>query len=105
MRSEFLDLQAAADFLAPGAVEINRYQNEITDIVRRRGAVGQRVKQVPRTGHPSRFFEETARPTPTAAQAFVNQRADGPSTQSPTPVERTVPRKARDSQLNYSHFD
>jgi hypothetical protein len=31
-----MDLRAAADFLGPGAVEVNRYQTEITDIVRRR---------------------------------------------------------------------
>ena len=60
MNASFLDLHAAADFLGPGAVEVNRYQTEITDIVRRRGVFGQRIKQVPATGHPSRFFEQTA---------------------------------------------
>ena len=65
MKAQFLDLHAAADFLGPGAVEINRYQTEITDIVRRRGAFGQRIKQVPATGHPSRFFEQTAIASPT----------------------------------------
>ena len=39
MKANFLDLHAAADFLGPGAIEINRYQTEITDIVRRRGRV------------------------------------------------------------------
>ncbi len=56
MKAQFLDLLAAADFLGPGAIEVNRYQTEITDIVRRRGAFGQRIKQVPATGHPSRFL-------------------------------------------------
>src|SRR5271157_1461356 len=37
MKANFLDLHAAADFLGPGAIEIDRYQTEITDIVRRRG--------------------------------------------------------------------
>ena len=60
MKAQFLDLQAAADFLGPGAVEVNRYQTEIFDIVRRRGVFGQRIRQVPATGHPSRFFEQTA---------------------------------------------
>jgi len=50
MRGQFLDLMAAADFLGPGAIEIDRYQQEIFDIVRRRGAFGQRIKQVPRPG-------------------------------------------------------
>ena len=70
MKANFLDLHAAADFLGPGAIEINRYQTEIFDIVRRRGIFGQRIKQVPATGHPSRFFEETAIASPSAAQAI-----------------------------------
>ena len=60
MPGKFVDLYASADYLGPGAIEIDRYQTEIFDIVRRRGAFGQRIKQVPATGHPSRFFEETA---------------------------------------------
>ena len=82
MKGRFVDLMAAADFLGPGAIEIDRYQTEIFDIVRRRGAFGQRIKQVPATGHPSRFFEETAIAAPTAAQAFrgsAQHRADGAS--------------------------
>ncbi|HYU46354.1 MAG TPA: hypothetical protein VEK84_09275 [Terriglobales bacterium] len=105
MKANFLDLHAAADFLGPGAVEVNRYQTEITDIVRRRGAFGQRITQVPATGHPSRFFEETAIPSPTAAQAFVDPRNIQPTTQSPARVERSVPLKALVSQINYNLFD
>ncbi len=105
MNGQFVDLHAAADFLGPGAIEVNRYQTEITDIVRRRGAFGQRIKQVPATGHPSRFFEETAIPSPTAAQAFVDPRNIVPTTQSPTRVERSVPLKALVSQINYNLFD
>lgn len=105
MKANFLDLHAAADFLGPGAVEVNRYQTEITDIVRRRGAFGQRIKQVPATGHPSRFFEESAIASPTAAQAFVDPRNIQPTAQSPTRVERSVPLKALVSQINYNLFD
>jgi hypothetical protein len=105
MRAQFLDLQAAADFLGPGAVEINRYQTEIFDIVRRRGAFGQRIKQVPATGHPSRFFEQTAISSPTAAQAFVDPRNIVAVVSSPTRVERSVPLKALVSQINYNLFD
>jgi len=105
MRANFLDLHAAADFLGPGAIEINRYQTEITDIVRRRGVFGQRMKQVPATGHPSRFFEETAIASPTAAQAFVDPRNIQPTLQAPTRVERSVPLKALVSQINYNLFD
>jgi hypothetical protein len=105
MKANFLDLHAAADFLGPGAIEINRYQTEIFDIVRRRGVFGQRMKQVPATGQPSRFFEETAIAAPTTAQAFVDPRNMAPTLQTPTRVERTVPLKALVSQINYNLFD
>jgi len=105
MKAQFLDLNAAADYLGPGAIEIERYQTEIFDIVRRRGAFGQRIKQVPATGHPSRFFEETAIASPTAAQAFVDPRNIQPTLQAPTRVEWSVPLKALVSQINYNLFD
>ncbi len=105
MKAQFMDLHAAADFLGPGAVEVNRYQSEITDICRRRGMFGQRIKQVPATGHPSRFFEETAIPSPTAANAFVDPRSIVATVGSPTRVERSVPLKAMVSQINYNLFD
>src|SRR3954454_21857520 len=105
MRAQFLDLHAAADFMGPGAIEINRYQSEITDIVRRRGVFGQRIKQAPATGHPSRFFEQTAIASPSAANAFVDPRSISATTVSPTRVERSVPLKALVSQINYNLFD
>jgi hypothetical protein len=105
MRAQFLDLMAAADYLGPGAVEINRYQTEIFDIVRRRGVFGQRIKQVPATGHPSRFFEETAIAAPTATQAFVDPRNIAPTVNAPTRVELSVPLKALVNQINYNLFD
>ncbi|HEV2323144.1 MAG TPA: hypothetical protein VGS10_04235 [Terracidiphilus sp.] len=105
MRAQFLDLMAAADYLGPGAVEVDRYQTEIFDIVRRRGAFGQRIKQVPATGHPSRFFEETAIAAPTATQAFVDPRSIAPTVTAPTRVELSVPLKALVNQINYNLFD
>src|SRR5260370_2106414 len=105
MRGQFVDLYASADYLGPGAIEIDRYQTEIFDIVRRRGAFGQRVQQVPATGHPSRFFEETAIPALTAAQAFVDPRNIEPTVGSHTRIELAVPLKALVAQLNYNVFD
>src|SRR3954462_976636 len=105
MTPRFIDLSAAADFMGPGVVEINRYQTEITDIVRRRGVFGQRIKQVPATGHPSRFFEQTDIASLTAANAFVDPRNITPTAASPPRVERSVPLKALVSQVNYSMFD
>src|SRR5579864_8393680 len=94
MTGQFVDLMAAADYLGPAAVEIDRYQTEIFDIVRRRGAFGQRIRQVPATGHPSRFFEETSIASPTAAQAFVDPRNMAPTSVQPTRIEMAVPLKA-----------
>lgn len=98
----FVEIAAAADFLGPGAIEVNRYQSEITDLVRRRSPFGQRIKQVPASGHPSRFFEQTAI---NAAAAFVDPRAISPGAGSPTRVERTLPLKAIVAQINFSLFD
>src|SRR4051812_20302358 len=105
MQGRFVDLMAAADYLGPGAVEVDRYQTEIFDIVRRRGVFGQRIKQVPATGHPSRFIEETAIAAPTAAQAFVNPQSMNPQSVAPTRIELSVPLKALVSQINYNLFD
>jgi hypothetical protein len=105
MKAQFVNLQAAADYMGAGAIEVDRYQSEITDIVRRRGPFGQRIKQVPATGHPSRFFEETAIPSPSATNAFVDPRNIVPTLVTPTRVERSVPLKCLVSQINYNVFD
>ena len=78
-QSSFLDIHSAADYIGPGAIEVPHYQSEIFDIVRRRGMFGQRIKQVPATGHPSRFFEETAIPAAAASAAFMDPRAIVPT--------------------------
>ena len=82
MNAKFMDIQAAANLLGPGAVEVPFYPSEVADLVRRRGLFSQRIKQVPATGHPSRFF-------------------DG----YPNRVERSVPLKALVAQINYNLFD
>ena len=104
MNATFADIHAAADFIGPGAIEVPLYQTEIFDICRRSSPFGQRIKQVPATGHPSRFFEETAIPNPGTA-GFVNPRSIVPTVVSPTRVERSVPLKAIVSQINYNLFD
>jgi len=105
MNAMFTQIHAAADFLGPGAVEVPLYQTEILDIVRRRGIFGQRIKQVPATGHPSRYFEETAIPAPSATAGFVDPRNIVAPVVSPTRVENSVPLKALVAQINYSLFD
>jgi hypothetical protein len=104
MNANFFDIHATADYIGPGAIEVPFYQTEITDIVRRRGVFGQRIKQVPATGHPSRFFMETAIPNPGTA-GFVNPRSIAAPTVSPTRIESSVPLKAIVAQINYNLFD
>jgi hypothetical protein len=104
MNAKFLDIHSAADYIGPGAIEVPFYQTEILDMVRRRGVFGQRIKQVPATGHPSRFFEETAIPNPGTA-GFVDPRNIAPTVVAPTRVERSVPLKALVAQMNYNLFD
>ena len=105
MNAKFTEISAAADYLGPGAIEVPMYQSEITDLVRRRGIFGQRIKQVPATGHPSRFFEETQIPAPSAAAGFVDPRNIVAPLVTPTRVERSVPLKALVAQINYNLFD
>jgi hypothetical protein len=104
MNATFADIHAAADYIGPGAVEVPLYQTEIFDICRRSSVFGQRIKQIPATGHPSRFFEETAIPNPGTA-GFVNPRSISPTVVSPSRTELSVPLKAIVAQINYNLFD
>jgi len=104
MNATFADIHAAADFMGPGAIEVHLYKTEVFDICRRSSPFGQRIKQVPATGHPSRYFEETALPNPGTA-GFVNPRSITPTVVSPSRTERSVPLKAIVSQINYNLFD
>jgi hypothetical protein len=104
MNATFADIHAAADFIGPGAIEVPLYQTEIFDICRRSSPFGQRIKQVPATGHPSRFFEQTAIPNPGTA-GFMNPRSINPTVVQPTRTEMSVMLKAIVAQINYNLFD
>lgn len=92
---------AAADYMGPGAIEINRYQTEITDMVRRRLPFGQKIEQTPATGQPSRYFEQLAIPS----AAFVDPRVLSATASQPQRVERYLTLKAITAQINYGLFD
>ena len=100
--SRFGDMSAAADFLGPGAIETPRYESEILDMVRRRGYLGQRIRAVPATGQPHRYFEQAR----IVSGAFQDPRAltftPGPD---PTRRERFVTLKAIYSAINFGIFD
>ena len=102
MPAQFIgDIRGAADFMGPGAIEINRYQTEIFDLVRRRFVFGQRISQTPATGHPSRYFEQLA----IGSANTTNPRAISATASQPQRVERPLMLKAIVSQINYSIFD
>jgi hypothetical protein len=99
--AKFDTLQAAADFLGNGAIEINRYESEIFDLIRRNSIFLQRVNRRPAMGHPHRYFEQTAM----GSAAFTDPRNISPTPTGPTRVERSAPVKAIVNQTNLSLFD
>lgn len=101
-QAAFLDsIDASADYLGPGAIETNRYESEITDIVRRNSVVLERVRHVPATGQPTRYFEQTA----IAQGTFQTPNALNPVPATPTRVERSAVIKAIANQTNITLFD
>lgn len=101
MQPIFIDVSASASFLGPGAIEVDKYQPEIVDLVRRRFPFGQRIAQVPATGQPSRYFEQVGIPS----AAFGNPRVLAPVASQPTRVERVLSLKAILAQINFGIFD
>lgn len=94
-------ISAAADYLGPGAIEINRYQSEIFDLVRRRMVLGQKINQTPATGQPSRYFEQLS----IASAAAVDPRIISATASQGSRVERPITLKAYVAQVNYGIFD
>lgn len=94
-------MRGNADFLGNGAIEINMYETEIFDIVRRTSIALQRFPQMPAMGQPHRYFEQTA----IATAQFTDPRNITPTPSSPTRVERSAVIKALVNQTNISIFD
>ena len=99
---DFFSMQGAADFLGPGALYKPEYQPEILDMVRRRGAFGQRIPAVPATGQPSRYFEQTR----IVRGAFADPRSMNYTPGAdPTRRERSVTVKAITAAIGFGLFD
>ncbi len=101
IQARMLSLSAAADYLGTGAIEVPIFEREILDVVRRTSVTLQRMPQVPATGHPHRYFEQTA----IAAAAAVDPRNLSAAVTGPTRVERPAFIKATTAQSNLSLFD
>lgn len=102
MDAKVIDLNAAADYLGPGAIETPVFETEIMDIVRRSSVALQRFPSKPATGHPHRFFEQTAIAT---ASAVDPRNLQNTTSSGPTRVERPAFIKAVSAQTNLSLFD
>ncbi len=94
-------ISAAADFLGNGAIEINMYEAEIIDIVRRESVFRQRIDSKPATGHPHRYFEQVLIGT----GGFTDPRNLNPTASGPTRLERPAMIKALVNQINLTLFD
>lgn len=94
-------LLASADFLGNGAIEVNRYETEIVDIIRRESVFLNRNEFSPANGHPHRFFDQSA----IATGGFTDPRSISPSASGPTRNEKAVYLKAVTGQTNFGLFD
>ena len=101
VEAKMMSLDAAADFLGTGAIEVPIFEKEIMDRVRRSSVALRRLTQVPATGHPHRYFEQTAIAQATA----VDPRNLSSTATGPTRVERPAFIKAVTAQSNLSLFD
>ena len=101
IQARMLSLEAAADYLGTGAIEVPVFEREIMDVVRRTSITLQRMPQVPATGHPHRYFEQTA----IAQASAVDPRNLSATASGPTRVERPAFIKATTAQSNLSLFD
>lgn len=96
----FTNLEAAATF-GTGYIFIDQYQQEILDTVRRGGVLGQRIRNVPATGQPSRWMEQTA----IGSAAFDAPTALNPTATGPTRGEKALTIKAIDNMITFGLFN
>ncbi len=100
--AKFTDLNAAAaDYLGNGAIFVPEFQPEIVDIVRRGGVLGRRLNNVRATGHPTRYFEQTAIGTAN----FTDPRTISTTLTGPTRAEKSAMLKAVTAGIDFGLFD
>lgn len=101
IQAKMIGMDAAADYLGPGAIEVPEFEREITDMLRRSSVFFQRIESEPATGHPHRYFEQTAM----ATAAAVDPRNISNTPSGATRLERPAFIKAVTAQSNISQFD
>jgi hypothetical protein len=101
VEARFTSMKGAADFIGPGSLETPKYDDVIFDQVRREFPIWNRIQKKEATGHPTRYFEQTA----IAQGSFTNPRQINAARVAPTRVERFAAIKAISAQTTYSQFD
>ncbi len=101
-KAQFVDLRATvADYTGPGAILLPEFDTNILDLMRQRGALGQRIKTRPATGDPSRWLEVSAK----SGGAMVDKRTITGSVGTTTRAEKYTPIKAAFSKATFGLFD
>lgn len=92
----------AIDYQGPGAILTPKYQQEILDLTRKRGVLGQRLSYLPATGQPSRYVELE----PVTGGEYKDPRAMTSVTPTaPSYAEAALWIRAITGRINYSLFD
>lgn len=99
--TEWIDLAAAAQIIAPGSIVIDEYQTEITDALRRNSVLDGRINYVPATGDFTSYFEQTE----LNGGAFVDPRNPTSTPVSNVRVPRSAKVKALTNATNFGHYD
>ncbi|MDB5053282.1 MAG: hypothetical protein JWM44_1332 [Bacilli bacterium] len=100
-QTQFMDLSAAAQIIAPGAIIVEEYQKEITDALRRNAVLDGRIQYTPATGDFSTYFEQNT----INGGEFVDPRNPTSTATSNPRTPHSLKVKAMTNQVNYGHYD
>ncbi|MEC0233726.1 hypothetical protein P4H71_05065 [Paenibacillus kribbensis] len=100
-QTTWVDIAAAAQIVAPGALITDDYQKEITDALRRNSVLDARINYVPATGDFSTYYEQTE----LNGGEFVDPRNPTSTAVSNPRVPKSLKVKALTNQANFGHYD
>lgn len=99
--TQSIDVSAAVQFQGPGALIVDDYQKEITDILRRTSVLDGRMQYVPATGDISQYFEQNT----INGGASVDPRNPSATASSNPRTPHGLKIKAMTNQVNFGHYD
>lgn len=97
----WVDIAAAAQIVAPGALITDDYQKEITDALRRNSVLDGRLNYTPATGDFSTYYEQEE----LNGGEFVDPRNPSAKPVSNKRVPKSVKIKALTNEVNFGHYD